>query len=216
MILPFIGAVTLIEVLLFLTVILPLALSTSEDRNGKNSFNWWIAIYAIVAWCVYSIIVKDDSAHFFSVAFWTTSTTWLAIGKYLAIGLAYVLLEMTVDIFEERRRVKKAWSQETFERQGEQDTAYRTRLERFCSNWNRDRHLVELRTHALDDVPHPAINMSTLQRSVFNWIIFWPGYLVSLFLGRILDRLFNYLLKTFRLLGTGLMTLVFRNTFNHR
>lgn len=223
--LAFLGAWSILEMVLVLLFIIPLAWATNGVRNGRSSPTWWILGAGFVGYVAYFMATSPKGVWFppvFTSDFWINGATWWSIGKYLAYGVGYALIEMLAAIVEERKHVATCWNKElnrdnvlykyvTRNEGDEHDLSSKVKM--FCSDWNSRYRIVKLTLHPLDRVPQPSINPTFIQRHVTSWIVLWPAYLLSLLVGRFLDRIVDAVLAGFRWLGNKALGVIFNNTF---
>lgn len=223
--LAFLGAWSLLEMILVLVFIIPLAWATNGARNARSNPQWWIVAAGFLGYVAYYMVTAGEGKWWppvFSKAFWLDSANLWSIGKYLAYGVGYALIEMIATVAEERKAIAHLWGKELDENNDlykyvTQDTGdLSSRIKRFCSDWNSRYNIVKLALHPLDRVPQPSINPTFVQRHVMNWIALWPAYLLSLLVGRFLDRIVDAVLAGFRWLGNKALGVIFNNTFSNK
>lgn len=220
------GVWSLLELMFLLAVVLPLAWATGRDRQGLKSYVWEVVTVLVAGYVLYYLLLAPDGSRrppVFNVSFWTDANTWWVLGKYLAYGVAFTVVEMLSSIFFEKREIKVRWQRMIAGQpnvieyvNGDSDEGRDKARESvlvFCKDWNASYRLVNLKLHALDRTPSASISTNALSNNIIPWIVLWPGYLVSLFLGRFLDRFVEACLSVLRGFGTFVLKIVFRNAF---
>lgn len=226
--LAFLGAWTIMELVFFVPLLIAISWATHLDRNGRNSPKWAILVMAFIIYWIYYVIKSPPQDWFppvFHKDFWADRATWLSISKYLVAGVCYALFEMLSGIIEEKGTIRARWNLELetnaelkgFVTGATGDTGgghLNAHVSRFCRSWNSRDHIVRLQAHILDRTPQPSINFELIKDSVFPWILLWPGYLVSMFFGRILDRIVAAINSAFRAIGNAVVRALFHKTFS--
>lgn len=222
-----IGAMSLLEVAALIVFILVMGWATGLDRQGTHDAKWKILGTGFLLYWIYFIFTSGVGEWFppvFSTSFWTSSSTYWSLTEYLCIGVVYAVIEMFTMLLEEKAEIKSRWNLELEADDGlksyvtgaigdTENSKYHMLVNRFCSRWRAHDHLVQLMQHELERTPQPTLNIYAVNLRVFPWIILWPGYLVSLMCGRLLDRVIKAVNAAFRRLGTAIVRVLFRNTF---
>jgi hypothetical protein len=225
-------ALTLLEIVLLLPVLLALAWCTHRERNGLDSPLVSIPLLGFLGYWIYYMITAPAGEWFppvFSKDFWTDAGTYWALGKYFSVGVIYSFLELLSGIIEEKAQIRARWNLlmeadddlSAYVRGGAVEDVddpkvlkLRKQIRDFCNNWGRSSSFVLLREHELERYPQPYPNFSVLKENLFAWIALWPGYLTSLLFGRFLDRIIAGINNIFRRIGTTIVRVLFRNTFS--
>lgn len=194
---------------------------TLDRHNSNEGFKWFVFVIGLIGVAAWHWGEWSWSQLF-------SAEVWKPVLIYLAIGLAYSVLEFFVKVRKEAKLWKAEW--EKFKAKDELPDedhnpneliikkSYSHSLEfRFC----KDHHyrslsrITDVKCITTDgkDAVVPVINRSELAQSVGCWTLFWPAYAFSLILGDLLTEVFKKFADVIVALSSGLVRRMFAKVF---
>lgn len=222
-------AFTILEILFFCGFFILFVIGASFDRNGKESFKWWVFFIAMV------------TLIFWQWSSWTFTSLWDAVRStdfwkpffvYLGIGLLYCFAEFTFEI----RRVAKEYAaqwQAFLDRSIRIDRRESMTLREALATID-DKAATQAATEAISKFigdcriwrysfvgieqnsvghPEPKINKARLSECIGAWTFFWPFYLVSLIIGDLLTEVWSIISSVMVQISGRFVKMAFKDVF---
>ncbi len=190
---------------------LALVIACTADRYDHPKSKWVVLLFGLLAFVLWQ---WSD----LSWAAFTSASLWKGVSLYVAIGLAYSIIEFLFQVRRESRYWKKRWEDYKPNYKPSQRYPEQTMEEAFLEQRGHGHKLYSdaliKMTVSPDKKLVPEIDRGTLAGNVTCWTLFWPAYAVSLALGDLLAEIFKRFAHVLAALSSGVVRRMFSKTFN--
>ncbi|WP_407305826.1 hypothetical protein [Acinetobacter sp.] len=197
--------------------IIAMIIGVTFDRHGAESPKWWIFVIGLITFAVWYWKNSPNGFEWHGIvtAFMSILVPVLI---YLAIGLAYSVLEFMLEVRRSARKWADLWKSYKASHRDDFTKSPETAANSFVSHNSRsyDRLIVVDRNPDEKSANYvvPRVNRGRLASFIGAWTFFWPFYAISLIIGDLFAEIFRIIANFFVHMSGRFVRVMFKDVFN--